>query len=33
MNTMTEQPHEKEIFGHPIGLYILFFTEMKMKNT
>ena len=28
MNTMTEQPHEKEIFGHPIGLYVLFFTEM-----
>ena len=22
------QPHEKEIFGHPIGLYVLFFTEM-----
>ena len=28
MNTTTEQPHEKEIFGHPIGLYVLFFTEM-----
>ena len=28
MNTMTEQPHEKEIFGHPIGLYVLFFVEM-----
>tara|TARA_B110000003_G_scaffold114988_1_gene117730 strand:+ start:10429 stop:11772 length:1344 start_codon:yes stop_codon:yes gene_type:complete len=23
-----KQPHEKELFGHPIGLYILFFTEM-----
>ena len=23
-----KQPHEKEIFGHPIGLYVLFFTEM-----
>ena len=22
------QPHEKEIFGHPVGLYVLFFTEM-----
>ena len=28
MNTTTEQPHEKEIFGHPIGLYVLFFVEM-----
>ena len=28
MNTTTEQPHKKEIFGHPIGLYVLFFTEM-----
>ncbi|MDB0061357.1 peptide MFS transporter, partial [bacterium] len=28
MNTITKQPHEKEIFGHPIGLYVLFFTEM-----
>ena len=25
MNTITKQPHEKEIFGHPIGLYVLFF--------
>jgi len=23
-----KQPHEKELFGHPIGLYVLFFTEM-----
>jgi len=22
------QPHQKELFGHPIGLYVLFFTEM-----
>jgi len=21
-------PHERELFGHPIGLYVLFFTEM-----
>jgi POT family proton-dependent oligopeptide transporter len=21
-------PHEKELFGHPVGLYVLFFTEM-----
>ena len=28
MNTTMRQPHEKEIFGHPIGLYVLFFTEM-----
>ena len=24
----TLQPHQKELFGHPIGLYVLFFTEM-----
>ena len=23
-----KQPHEKEIFGHPAGLYVLFFVEM-----
>jgi len=23
-----KQPHEKELFGHPIGLYVLFFVEM-----
>jgi POT family proton-dependent oligopeptide transporter len=28
MNTTMRQPHEKEMFGHPIGLYVLFFTEM-----
>tara|TARA_B110000008_G_scaffold264875_1_gene289528 strand:- start:17093 stop:18448 length:1356 start_codon:yes stop_codon:yes gene_type:complete len=28
MSTTMKQPHEKELFGHPIGLYILFFTEM-----
>ena len=28
MSTTMKQPHEKEIFGHPIGLYVLFFTEM-----
>ena len=21
-------PHKKELFGHPIGLYVLFLTEM-----
>jgi len=24
----TKQPHQKELFGHPIGLYVLFMTEM-----
>jgi POT family proton-dependent oligopeptide transporter len=24
----TEQPHEEELFGHPKGLYVLFFVEM-----
>ena len=24
-NTLT---HQKELFGHPIGLFVLFFTEM-----
>ncbi len=24
----TLQPHQKELFGHPVGLYVLFFTEM-----
>ena len=28
MNTTMRQPHEKEIFGHPAGLYVLFFVEM-----
>jgi len=22
------QPHQKELFGHPVGLYYLFFTEL-----
>ncbi len=28
MATLAKQPHEKELFGHPVGLYILFLTEM-----
>ncbi len=28
MNNLVKQPHEKELFGHPVGLYVLFFTEM-----
>ncbi len=28
MSTTTLKPHQKELFGHPIGLYVLFFTEM-----
>ena len=28
MNTPSKQAHQKELFGHPIGLYVLFFTEM-----
>ena len=28
MNDIVKQPHEKELFGHPVGLYVLFFTEM-----
>ncbi len=24
----TLQPHQRELFGHPVGLYVLFFTEM-----
>ncbi|MEE9348504.1 MAG: peptide MFS transporter [Flavobacteriaceae bacterium] len=28
MSTTALKPHEKELFGHPIGLYVLFFTEM-----
>ncbi|WP_369047700.1 peptide MFS transporter [Tenacibaculum sp. UWU-22] len=27
-STNIKQPNQKELFGHPIGLYILFFTEM-----
>lgn len=28
MSTLVKQPHEKKLFGHPVGLYILFFVEM-----
>jgi len=28
MSNITLKPHQKELFGHPIGLYVLFFTEM-----
>ncbi|MCP4975335.1 MAG: peptide MFS transporter [Maribacter sp.] len=28
MATITKAAHQKELFGHPVGLYILFFTEM-----
>jgi POT family proton-dependent oligopeptide transporter len=28
MSVTTLKPHQKELFGHPIGLYVLFFTEM-----
>ena len=28
MNTLAKQPHEKQLFGHPVGLYVLFFVEM-----
>lgn len=28
MSTAVKQPHERELFGHPVGLYVLFFTEM-----
>ena len=28
MTTSTLEPHPKELFGHPVGLYVLFFTEM-----
>ncbi|MFT5862817.1 MAG: POT family proton-dependent oligopeptide transporter [Flavobacteriales bacterium] len=28
MSSITKQPHEKELFGHPSGLYVLFFVEM-----
>lgn len=28
MSDITLKPNEKELFGHPIGLYVLFFTEM-----
>ncbi len=28
MSSTTLEPHQKELFGHPIGLFTLFFTEM-----
>jgi len=28
MSDITLKPNERELFGHPIGLYVLFFTEM-----
>ena len=28
MSEIIKQPHQKELFGHPVGLYVLFFTEM-----
>lgn len=28
MSTAIKQAHQKELFGHPIGLFVLFFTEM-----
>ena len=28
MSTLTQRPEQRELFGHPMGLYILFFTEM-----
>lgn len=28
MSTATLKPNQRELFGHPIGLYVLFFTEM-----
>ena len=28
MNTVAKQPHERQLLGHPVGLYVLFFVEM-----
>jgi POT family proton-dependent oligopeptide transporter len=28
MSAAVKQAHQKELFGHPVGLYVLFFTEM-----
>lgn len=28
MSELTKPKHEREFFGHPVGLYVLFFTEM-----
>lgn len=27
-DSVVKQAHQKELFGHPVGLYVLFFTEM-----
>lgn len=28
MSNTVKLPHQKELFGHPVGLYVLFFTEL-----
>ncbi len=28
LDSMDRPPHERELFGHPVGLYVLFFTEL-----
>ena len=28
MSTLSKSPEQRELFGHPMGLYVLFFTEM-----
>jgi POT family proton-dependent oligopeptide transporter len=28
MSNTVKLPHQKELFGHPVGLYVLFFVEM-----
>jgi POT family proton-dependent oligopeptide transporter len=28
MSSAVKLPHQKELFGHPVGLYVLFFTEL-----
>lgn len=28
MNNLAKKPHEREVMGHPAGLYVLFFVEM-----
>src|SRR5690606_543321 len=28
MSAIAKPVHQKELFGHPVGLYVLFFTEM-----
>ena len=32
MNTITKQPHEKEILGHPVGLYVLLLDSNFLLN-